>query len=251
MVRRRRLLAIGWFAAVVLPAFYIALYPSMETLLEGFSDLPEAMGALLGDVDIATPEGFFAAEVFAATGPLLIAAVAISLGTGLAASEKDHSLAAVLFAPVSRWQIAASALGSIVAGVSVSCGLMFVAGFVTAKVVEVDLSAAAIGRGVIPLLAFGLFAGALAFAASAATGSPGTGTTAAWGGLLVSLVVSSAGESVVGVRWLRNVSPWDWYGGGQSVPGDLDVRGATLLVTGAIVLSILGVAWFGRRDVRF
>lgn len=248
--RRRRLLLIGWLAATVIPALYLAMFPSIESLLAGFSDLPEAMSAVIGDVDIATPGGYFASEVLAITGPLLISSIAISLGTGLVAAENDRTLTAVLFSPAGRSRLVTTHLTTVLLGVIVGCVLILVASASISRIVGIDLAMDSVINGLVPLAGLGLFAGNLAFAASAASGSAGAGTVVAWGGLLAALLANSAGQLVTGVGWLADASPWGWYGGGQSMTTGIEPTGLTLLIAGAAAFALIGHLAFSRRDLR-
>jgi len=108
LLRSRRTLLLGICAGLLAVAIgYLALYPSFEEQLQTFADdLPDAYKALLGDIDLATPEGYIRSQVYSLIAPLLIAGAAIAVGSGLARAERDQTLAVLAVTPLPRRSLA-------------------------------------------------------------------------------------------------------------------------------------------------
>lgn len=243
---------IMWICAALLFASigYLALYPSIQSQLQAFADdMPDAYKALLGDVDIATAEGYVRSQVYSLIAPLLMAGATISAGAGLAKAEQDQTLAALAVTPLSRrrlvgswmvliWAVATCAAVTIVIGVAVG-----------APLAGADVGLGRVVIATVPVLLFAGLIGTIALLAGVVTGSPGVATGCGWVSILVSFVISSIAGLVDDAAWLAEVSPWSWHGAGAPITTDLDGAAVALLLATSLAVTLVAVSLFERRNL--
>ncbi len=249
--RARRRLVLGLLAGLAaLTVMYLALYPTMKEQLELFAgEMPDAMRALIGDADLATPEGYLRSEVFALTAPLLVTALAIATAVALARSERDLTLTSVFTTPLSRRALAtthlvASLLVAVAGGAVVLAAIL-----VGAPAAGAEVGLGAIAAATVHLVVFAAALGAVAFAVAAATGSPTAGLGVGWGLLVASFAANGVAEMLDGLGWLADVSVWGWYGGGAALTDGFDPTGLALLASLGVAASLVGIARFDGRDL--
>jgi len=159
LLRSRRVMTMGVSAGLLLVSIgYLALYPSFEEQLQNFADdLPDAYSAVLGDVDIASPEGYIRSQVYSLLAPLLIAGAAIAAGASLARAERDKTLAVFAMLPVSRRQLAGGWWLHMAIIVAV-CSAVTIAGVVIgAPLAGTDVGVDRIVLATAPMALFALF----------------------------------------------------------------------------------------------
>ncbi len=229
---------------------YLALFPQLETQLQSFAgDLPEFYGAIVGDADFSTPDGYVRTQVYALLAPLITAGVAMGAAAGLARAERDATLGATYLAPVSRDALALSYLGvawsiALVGGVAVLVGVAL-----GAPLAGAEVSMGGIVAATLPLVGVAAAASATTWAVGAATGAPGAASGAGWTFVGLSFLTNSVGEVVAGASWLTSVSPWGWYGAGKAIDEGFDPA-SLLLFAWAAGAAALGVWAFRRRDLQ-
>ncbi len=251
LVRSRRVLLGGvGLALVAIAVGYLALYPSLEEQLANMAaDLPDVYRALLGDVDLASPTGYIRSQVYSLLGPLLVAGGCIAAGSSLARAERDRTLAVMVVTPLGRRRVAAAWAGFVVVA-ALLAGVAIVVGVTLgAPLAGTPVSLMSTLGATIPVVVFGVAAGAAALLGSVATGSPGVATALGWSVVVWGFVSNSISELIVSASWLASVSPWAWHGSGRGIGGPVDATGLVLLTTMSIVLVTASVHWFQRRDL--
>lgn len=227
-----------------------ALYPAVGKSI-GQLSLPSGVAQLLGGADFGTVTGWFRSEIAAIYGPLVVAGVTVVAAAALTAGDEESRVLSLLLAhPVSRRTVLVSR-AVVVAVVAVvlaaATGVGMVAG--------VALAGGGIGVGHIVALAlqlalFGIAIGFVALGVGAATGRRGAalGVAAAVG--VLGWLINSVAPLVDGLRWLRVVSPFRWYAEGDPLTRGVDKGGALALIALAVVMLVLGIVAFERRDLR-
>ena len=100
------------------------------------------------------------------------------------------------------------------------------------------------------LLAFGLAVGALALALGAGTGQRGLAAGVAAGITLVMYLVNGIAPVSDATSWLRYLTLFHYYEGGDPIANGIDAAGLAVLVLVTTVLLSVAVVAFERRDLR-
>ena len=251
LLRSRRTLLFGICAGILAVAVgYLALYPSFEEQLQTFADdLPDAYKALLGDIDLATPEGYIRSQVYSLIAPLLIAGAAIAVGSGLARAERDQTLAVLAVTPLPRRSLAGAWWLSIVlvAGAAAITAIVGVA--IGAPLAGADVSLGRIVAATLPLFVFGVLVGGVALFVGTLTGAPGSATGTGWLFIVASFVLNSVAELIDSASWLSSISPWSWHGAGAPITERFDSGTFLSLVVSALLVGAAALWRFERRNL--
>ena len=240
--------AVTFYMGLLMGPFY-RLLP--ESFLEVVDQFPDALLAMVGFADVATPEGFLQAEVFAFTGPAALIAVTAVIGARALAGEEVRGTMDVLLAnPIARSKVVVEKALAMVAhalllGVITFAGTA--AGSLLAGLGVPLVNIAAIST----LLALvSLVFGGVALVVGAATGQVKKAGYGAAGVTLVAYLASALlplAENLAGyARW----SPFHYYLGGDPLTEGLDWSHALVLVSLFVVLVAASIPLFERRDLR-
>jgi ABC-2 type transport system permease protein len=168
----------------------------------------------------------------------------------VAGDEEAGTLDLVLAHPVGRVKLALQRFAAVAVELGLACLVLFAAMVAMTGPFGFDgISAAEFAATHLQLALFGLCFGALAFAIGAATGSR---TLALWGSAAVALlayVAKALLPQVPGLGWARDLSPFQWFIGGDPLTNGLQVGGCLLLLGTSAVLLAVGTAAFTRRDL--
>lgn len=247
----------GLVAGVAAVLLYVGLlvvpiYTFMPAeFTEVFRDLPDALIAAIGGVDMSTPAGWIQGEHYSLVVPVAMVTALAAMGAGaLGGEEEDRTMDLLLSTPVPRWQVVLEKAAAMVA-VGVLLGLVTFGGVALGIVIgglEVSiLNAAAISAlGTL----FGLVVGGVALAASAATGRRQLAVGVAAGVGLVSYVVESFLPLAQDFEPWAQLSPFHYYLGGDPLTRGMPWADAGVLAGLFVALVAVSVALFDRRDVR-
>lgn len=234
----------------LLGALYMALFPSMGKLIQGYLDaLPAAYLQFLGmQAGMGTPQGWLAMEMFNMVGPIALPFFTILLGArAVAGAEERGRLDILLSNPVPRWQLVVGHFLAMAAGLVVILVLLFALTWGTAVAAGVDLGPGPVAAGSLNLLPFCLFFGALALLVSTLARRAAL-AIAVPGALLVAMyVLNGVGAVSDTLKPLRPLSLFYHYG--SAVEQGVPWASFLLILAGALVLTGLAVAAFERRDI--
>ena len=133
---------------------------------------PWALFTASGTIDLSTAGGYLGVELMGFMGPALIAVYAITAGSAAIAGEEDRGgLEVTLSAPVSRAGVFGQRLAALAAGITIVITAAGAALWIFSAMPGMGLGLGAIASAAAALGIFGLFAGAVAIAVGAATGS--------------------------------------------------------------------------------
>ena len=247
---RARAVASAALGLVALTALVGSLYPSLGDSIADV-EIPKEIGDFIGGGDLATIQGWLRAEIMAVYGPVVFAVIAITSATATTAGEEEgHVFALVLAKPVPRRRLLlakAAAIALLLGALSVAVlvGLRIAVAIAGGGVATAHLAAASLH-----LLAFGLGVGALALALGAGTGQRGLAAGVAAGITLVMYLVNGIAPVSDATSWLRYLTLFHYYEGGDPIANGIDAAGlAVLLLVTTVLLSVAVVA-FERRDLR-
>jgi ABC-2 type transport system permease protein len=259
-VRDRRRSFLGWsVAAVLLILMTVVFYPTIRdqpSITDAVKAMPDALKATFGlddAVPLSSPEGYLQGRLFALTLPVALVIFAISLGArAIGGSEEDGDLELLLAHPVSRTRVALER-GAAVAALVVGLGVVFTALLFALAPPFGALDGIPIGRVVAACagaVTLALAHGAVAFTTGALTGRRSTavavGTAVAAGGYLLQGLLAAA-RSPDAARFL---SPWHWYLRHNMLVEGVDPVAFLLPLAAVLVLAVVAVVGFGRRDLR-
>lgn len=250
--QRRSLL--GWMVAVAaIGVLYAAFWPlmvspEMKAALEAF---PPALLEALGYDDITTAAGYVGSTTFGLLGPALIIVFAAAVGgSAIAGEEESGRLDLTLAHPVSRWSVAlqrfaAIIVGMLLVGVVLALALIAISGPAQLD----DIGPANLAAASLHLAVFGVFFGAVALGVGGATGRRSLVYAAvalvAIGGFLANNLAPMVDE----IAFLRDISPFHFYSGGEPLKNGLQLADLGVLVAASLVLVGLGGLVFDRRDI--
>jgi ABC-2 type transport system permease protein len=247
---RARAVASAALGLVALTALVGSLYPSLGDSIADV-EIPMEIGDFIGGGDLATIQGWLRAEIMAVYGPVVFAVIAIMSATATTAGEEEgHVFALVLAKPVPRRRLllakaAAIALLLGALAVAVLVGLRIAVAIAGGGVATAHLAAASLH-----LLAFGLGVGALALALGAGTGQRGLAAGVAAGITLVMYLINGIAPVSDATSWLRYLTLFHYYEGGDPIANGIDAAGLAVLVLVTTVLVSVAVVAFERRDLR-
>lgn len=219
-------------------------------LVDFFSEFPDALIAMIGGADMATPEGFYQAEMFSITGPVAIIALTASMGAkALAGEEEKGTMGVLLSNPITRgYVISEKTIALTVYAVALGV-LMFLGTWFGVLIGDFGLSAGALAAASALLVLLGLVFGGLALAIGAATGRTrlASGVTAAVA--IVSYFVWSFFPLSETFESWAVISPFHFYLGGDPLRNGMVWDHAAVLAVIFVVLVLASLPLFSRRDL--
>lgn len=256
-LKQRKWSTVWWSVGL---AAYIALtlifYPSIKNqtaqLDKSFNQIPQSAKALFTDTqDLFSPVGYLSSQLFYLMYPLLLSVLAIGVGSSLIAKEEDAATMELLLSrPVSRTSLL---LQKYLAGL----GILFAVSLITSLVIAGLCRAVSLNVGLAALLAacfysFALAAlfGAVAFfvASLGRAGRLASIGVAAMVGL-VSYLVASLTSVVSWLKWPAKLTPNHYYHPGDILYGHYSWWPIAGYLVAIIILIILSVLAFRRRDI--
>jgi len=227
-----------------------ALFPSVGDSI-GRLDVPRGVAELLGGADYGSLTGWMRSEIGAVYGPLVIAAVAIMAAVGSTAGEEEDGIVGLTLAyPITRSQlILAKAAAVLVAVLTIALGT-FLGLLAGVAVGGGGVSATNLAALSLHLALFGCAIGALALALAAATGRRTLAAGGAAAFAVLAFLINGLAPLVHGLTWLKYVSPFYYYTGNDPIGHGIDAGHLAVLLVASIVLTMIAVAGFDRRDLR-
>jgi ABC-2 type transport system permease protein len=249
--QRRSLLAwvIGVAAAT---AMYAAFYPSIRNpeMAAALENYPQAVIQAFGLQDMVSPEGYLQSTVFGIIGPILIILFAVGTGArAIAGDEEAGTLDLLLAYPITRTQVllqrfAALVTALLIIGVAVLAVLFAIAGSA-----ELDIPVVRMAAMILHLVLLGVCFGSLALAMGATLGRRGLALAVTGVAAILTYFANTLAPQVDSLAWLRRLSPFYYYSGGQPLRNGLQVGDAGILLVVVAILVAMGVFAFNRRDV--
>jgi ABC-2 type transport system permease protein len=252
----RRTLGIWAAAFAGLIALYAVIWPSVQgntSWRNLFDTLPQTYRALFtasGTIDLSTAGGYLGVELMGFMGPALIAVYAITAGTAAIAGEEDRGgLEVTLSAPVSRGQVFAERFAAMAAAIATLMIAVGAALWVFSAMLGMGLGLGAIASAAAALGIFGLFAGAIAIAVGAATGSPAVARGVAALAVVASYLINALAQVTGTLRPARPISPYYLVLGNEPLAHGLRLIGVVSVLAAVAAIAVAGGILFARRDL--
>jgi ABC-2 type transport system permease protein len=252
----RRSLGAWAGAFAVLVALYTVIWPSVRgnsRWQDLFSTLPSAYRALFtagGQLDLSTPAGYLGIELMGFLGPALMAVYAISVGAAaIAGEESSGGLEVTLSAPVTRGRVLAERATALLIAMTVLAAATGLALWVFSVGYGMGLGVAKIASATAALGLFGFFAGAVALAAGAATGSTALARGTAALAAVASYLINALAQVTSALKSARPFSPFYLLFGNEPLQHGLRAVGALSVLAVSAALVAGGGMVFARRDL--
>ena len=243
---------VGWSVGVVVVVTVMsALWPSVSDMMtpELLASYPEAMRELFDVEAMDTGAGYLNGELFSIILPGLFIAFAVGRGARtLAGEERDGTLEMVLVTPVSRTAVvvaktAAIVLGSVVLGIVLALTIVVCSSLFDLRI---GLGDAVVGALAMVVLGVSFGVGSVAVGAVVPSRPAAVALPAAVA--VAGYVLHVLGALVPAVKPWRLLSPFSLAivngPGGGSVPAWVG-----WLMLAAVLLGVVAVVAFGRRDI--
>lgn len=254
LLRRQVKPVLIWGVSIGAMALFVVLYyPSIaktDFFQQYLEAIPEQMRSFLNVLggDMSTIQGFLGIELFSLVLPVSIPFYAVVIGSRAAAgAEQQGRLELLLSAPIRRSEIVISAVLEMIAGMT---GILLITGLFTwipARAVGTDLTIGQTASGLVALLPFGLFFGAVALLASSLVRRSGISTSIAGGILVAMYFINGFAGFVESMKPLQKICLFYHYRSG--LVGGVDWRSWTILMLISLVICAVAVPAFNRRDI--
>ena len=255
-VNDQRRSLVYWSASLVLlVAMYVAIWPSMRDQ-PGYNDIldqmPEAFRSLFAaaGADMSTSVGYIQVELLSFMGPIAVLIYGITAGVGAVAGEEDrHTMDMLLANPVSRARLVLDKFAAMVLGVFLLAAVTGAALLLEGMLVDMGLPVGGVTAAMLHMALLGVVFGSLALALSAATGRAGASRAVPIVVAVVAYVVNGLAPMVDWLEPVQKLSPFYWYIGHDPLRNGVDSASVLVAVLTCVVLVVLAVVGFRRRDV--
>ncbi|MCO5217022.1 MAG: ABC transporter permease [Thermomicrobiales bacterium] len=249
LLKRHMRTALIWTISLALYlVMIVALFPSFQGVIDtAYSQIPGPLAEAFNMSDMSTPLGFLGTEIWS-YAPLVIAFFPIMLLAGAISGEEERgSLDIFLAQPLSRRDMVLANTLSASVWTFVIMGAAGVATWLTAVMMDIDISFADAMLGNLNVLPISLLFGCVALVISAIVRTKGTASGTAFGVMFLLYLVDLTGKINTDLESIRAISPFKWYGS-YSTDG-INWAGVGILLGVSIVLVLASVVLFQRRDV--
>jgi len=237
--------------------FYIALmmgpiYSFMdEAILSIAGQLPDALLAMIGGVDMSTAEGYLQAEIFVITGPATFAVLTILVGSrAIAGEEQKKTMDLLLANPVTRSKAISEKTLAMVWYAAVLGLVTFLGTWATVLLGGLDIPVGNVAATSFLLTLLGLVVGGVALLVGSATGRARVATYTASGMILFSYFVFSFMPLSENYAGFAKLSPFYYYLGSDPLVNGMNWGHGAVLAGLFVALVLLAMPLFERRDLR-
>ena len=236
------------YMGLLIPPLYNLLPDAFTTAI---ADLPEALVAMIGGVDMSTPTGFLQGETFSLVVPIAFVAVLAMIGSrALAGEERDHTMGLLMASPISRTRILLHKTAALVVHGLLLGVVTYVSNLAGVLLAGLDVDLVNLAAITVLGTLLGLVFGAVALALSAATGNVQLAVYAAAGLALVSYFVETFFPLSATFEPWAALSPFHYYLGSDPLANGMAWGDAGVLVALVAVLVAVAIPLFDRRDLR-
>ncbi len=246
---------VGWTIAFVLIVLStVAFWPAFKgstALAAAFQALPKGMIEAFGLQDFASPAGYLRGGLYELIVPLMFAAAGVLFANSATAAEEDAGrLELFLAQPVTRRAFLTARTLAISCWLGVLAIVVLASQLASDAAFDLEIADDRIISTIVLCALLGQFYAGLAIALAGVLGRPGLVLSVGLGLALVGYLVAALFPlSDVLAPW-RQISPWAWALGGDPLVNAAEPWRYAALAGPALVLALVGIAAFERRDVR-
>ncbi|TDD34223.1 ABC transporter permease [Actinomadura sp. KC06] len=244
----RRVFTVWAVATGVLAVMYGSFYPQITA--DSLDAVPEAMHGF-GFDDAASAAGYLQGAVFGLLIPLLATFYGAATGARMISADEESGYLDLLLAhPLGRTRLllhrfAALTVGALAIAVVVLAAMLAIRSSADLNSISpANFTAQAVNLALLTILF-----GALATGLGSATGKPRPTVFGITAGLGVAAYALHGFAPQIGADWLRNLTPYHYYIGGEPLKNGLQFADAAVLACTAIILITAGAWRLNRRDL--
>lgn len=244
----RRVFTVWALATALLAMMYASFYPQITA--DSMAKVPEAMRGF-GLNDTTTAAGYLQGAVFGLLVPLLATFYGAATGARMISADEESGYLDLLLAhPIGRTRLLLHRFAALATGAAAMAAAVLSA-MLTVRT-SAHLAGVSIGGFAAQALNLALLAlvfGALATGIGAATGKTRPTVFGITAGIGVATYALNGFAPQVGADWLRHLTPYHYYIGGEPLKnGFQPIDTATLAATVILMLTV-GGRRFSRRDL--
>ena len=238
----------------VLSLLTVLFYPSIseaEELNDIFSDAEALNRVFAGGVeDFTSPEGFLTSQLYALLAPILFLVFVIGQGSGAIAGEEERGSLDILLAyPTTRLQVLVQKFAAMAVATSALGFVMWVSVVVGAAIVSMELSIWRVAEITLSGTLLGIVFGAFALTLGSAFGKRGLSIGVTGAVAITAYFIYALMPLVEGLEPLEKVSPFFYYMAADPLTNGLDPVHAAVLIALSVVLVVIALVTFERRDL--
>jgi ABC-2 type transport system permease protein len=242
-------MAIGAGSMALMLLFAMSMYRNLD--LGIYTEMPEALRAIMGIPAEADVGSLAIGELFSAYGAWVLAGLAIAMGSASIASEESKGTIGLLLGnPKSRTNMLVSKAASMVLLIGLAAAFLWGSAYLVANVLDVEIAGMDVGALSLHLLVNTLFYGFLAMAIGAWTGKRGTAAGATVGLMFVSIFAVGLLPLVEGWGNIAKAFPWYYFNGSEPLLNGIDWGHIGVLLAGIALFAVTAVSGVNRRDLR-
>ena len=235
----------GYFA-ILFPTYSKII--DLNALLEKLGPAAKVLGASVGDASSLV--GFLHIELFSMILPALIVAFAAGMASGFTAGEESRGTIDILLSyPVSRRRLILEKSLAVTLACVVAAIVVWVMAMAGAAASASALPGDKLAAALVMLVLLGLDFGAIALAISAYTGNRAAAIGIAIALMVVMYLADALAAIVDGLNSIRPLSLFRYYMGADPLRSGLNLGDAAMLVAVAVVLLVVSLVAFERRDL--
>ncbi|MFC1865637.1 ABC transporter permease subunit [Chloroflexota bacterium] len=241
--------AIAAVSLALMLLFAMAIYRDIN--LDFYTELPEAVRAILGippGTDIA---GIAIGELFVAYGAWILAGLAIAAGSAsIAGEESKGTIGLLLCNPKSRTNMLVSKAASLTLLIGLAAASLWGSTYLVAGILDVKFAGMDVGALTLHLGTNAVFYGFMAMAIGAWTGNRGTATGATAGLMFVSIFAVGLLPFVEGLGDVAKAFPWYYFNGSEPLINGISWGHIGVLLAGIAIFTVVAIVGVNRRDLR-
>ncbi len=244
---------LGWVIAVVSVSLLLLMGMSTyrEIDLSVYTSLPEAFRSLIGIGDDVDVGGLAINVMFGTWGAVVLAALALAMGSSaIAGEERDGTMDILLANPKSRTHVLISKIGSMVLLVALATVAVWIPVHPIAALLGVQIGGLDVEALTVHLFANSVFYGMLAMAIGAMTGDKGKAAGVTTAIMVLSFFGVGFLPLVDGGDTVAKVLPWYYFDGSDPVQNGIAWGHLGLLGGGSVLLFVASIVGFNRRDLK-
>ena len=209
------------------------------------------MRSLIGISETADAASLAYAAIYGSYGALVLAGLAIFMGSGsIAGEEQKGTLGLLLGNPKSRTTVLVSKAGAMVLLTGAGTLLLWGAGVVVPDLLNVDVTGMMVGPFMFHMFVNALFYGFLALAVGAWSGSSRLAGGISTGVMVLSFFAVGLLPLVAGWENAAKAFPWYYYDAGQSIVNGVDWGHMAVLFGGIVLFAVAALVGVNRRDLK-
>lgn len=246
----------AWAGVIVfMTCVQLYVYPTIAKTEEGVNQLLESFPESLREVfrmqDYGSGAGFLSAELFSMMIPLVVIAVGATWGASGTAQEEEAGTADLLFSlPLSRQKVLVSKMIATVFACFTIAAIVFINIVIGAPMVDMVIDKSHLFAACCSMFLLGTFFSGFGFVVGALTGKKGVALGIAAGIGILTFLFYSLSPLVDTFDYLSPINPIQWSIGGNQLFDGADYVGQAKLAISSLVLYILTIISFNRKDIR-